>query len=67
MKADDSGIQTHYIDALGKRHESSPAALDAIRAAMADDRRTPGKAARATNFERPPPHRMHGASSRSTR
>jgi 4-alpha-glucanotransferase len=34
MKSDDSDIQTHYIDALGKRHDSSRTALDAIRAAM---------------------------------
>src|SRR4051812_1818749 len=34
MKSDDSDIQTHYIDALGKRHDSSRAALEAIRLAM---------------------------------
>ncbi|MEN3336942.1 MAG: 4-alpha-glucanotransferase [Acidobacteriota bacterium] len=34
MTSEDSGIQTHYIDALGRRHESSPAALAAIRRAM---------------------------------
>src|SRR3954471_10362319 len=44
MKPDDSGIQTHYIDALGKRHDSSPAALEAIRAAM---RGRPADASRA--------------------
>jgi 4-alpha-glucanotransferase len=34
MKRAESGIQTHYVDALGKRHDSSPAALSAIRRAM---------------------------------
>ena len=40
MTADASGIQTHYIDALGARHDSSPAALRAIRAAMDGPDRT---------------------------
>ena len=34
MTRDDSGIQTHYLDALGRRHDSSPAALAAIRRAI---------------------------------
>jgi 4-alpha-glucanotransferase len=47
MKPDDSDIQTHYIDALGKRHDSSPAALEAIRAAMGGrPARAPGKVTR---------------------
>ena len=29
-----AGIQTHYVDALGRRHQSSPRALRAIRQAM---------------------------------
>ena len=33
MKRDDLGIQTHYTDALGKRHDSAPEALRAIRRA----------------------------------
>jgi 4-alpha-glucanotransferase len=34
MKRDDSGVQPHYVDALGKRHEASRATLSAIRRAM---------------------------------
>ncbi len=34
MKRTDSGIQTAYVDALGRRHRSSPRALRAIRRAM---------------------------------
>ncbi len=34
MKDDASGIQTHYVDALGKRRGSTPEALRAIRRAM---------------------------------
>ena len=43
MKSDDSDIQTHYIDALGQRHDSSPAALDAIRAAMQGGQTSPSR------------------------
>ncbi len=65
MKADDSGIQTHYIDALGKRHASSPAALDAIRAAMAGRQADAGKGTRArrTSSGRRPHQDRTGASS----
>jgi len=34
MKRDDSEIQTHYTDAMGKRHDSAPEALRAIRLAV---------------------------------
>ena len=43
MKSDDSDIQTHYIDALGQRHDSTPAALDAIRAAMQGGQTSPSR------------------------
>src|SRR4051812_34601964 len=67
MKADDSDIQTHYIDALGKRHASSPAALDAIRAAMAgrhaDVAENATRARRTSSAPKPHPDRT-GTSSR---
>ena len=34
MKRDDSGVQLHYVDALGKRHEAGGETLIAIRRAM---------------------------------
>jgi 4-alpha-glucanotransferase len=34
MKRDDSGVQPHYVDALGKRHAASSETLSAIRRAM---------------------------------
>ena len=37
MKRDDSGVQSHYVDALGTRHEASRGTLAAIRRAMAHD------------------------------
>src|SRR4051812_26394770 len=52
MKHDHSGIQTHYIDALGKRHDSSPAALEAIRAVMRG--RPAGAAASVTDRSNTP-------------
>jgi 4-alpha-glucanotransferase len=45
MKRADSGLQTHYVDALGQRHDSSPEAVTAIRRAMrAGEARRPGRA-----------------------
>ncbi len=34
MRRSHSGIQAHYVDALGRRHQSTPRALRAIRRAM---------------------------------
>lgn len=36
MMREPQGIQTHYLDALGRRHDASPSALRAIRRAMGE-------------------------------
>lgn len=51
MKRDDSGIEAHYIDAMGRRHDASRASLGAIRRAMrpADGGDQSARRARAPN------------------
>jgi 4-alpha-glucanotransferase len=54
MNPHDAGIQTHYIDALGKQHHPSPEALSAIRRAMrgTDRPKQPGTRAAEGTYDR---------------
>jgi 4-alpha-glucanotransferase len=61
MRKADLGIETHYVDALGKRHETSPQTRDAIHKAMGAAGRT------SRRNSQPAPSRTGSRESRASR